>query len=293
MPTISLELAGVPFLVETQSTRLVELYTDYYRYYSPSVIDGLDSGISDNLQVTPKLRLILETVEELPAPYHHSQPGWRLISRTGVLELWERSEPESEQYKYLFQAGCATFQVDPRRALIRGKIAPTAFSYPHILANTYSMFPVLLVLRQLGLYHLHAAAAISPRGRVWLIPGSQRSGKTTIVTALGIAGWRPVSDDSLLLISGAESEKDHSGEIVALKKYFHLGNDLLSRWQDLDVMVRGHSYLDRTCVDAIGFFGQPGEREEKIKRVDHLLMPRITGKPQSRAGAALASDGLL
>ena len=288
MPTINLVLAGVPFEIETPSLRLTALFADYYRYYDPGVIYDRGTELS-----SARIRLELESVDELPKPADYLPPAARLVSQTGVLGFWECEKERGGATEYYFRTEVAAFHVDPKLGLIRGVVAEAALNYPHILANTYSLFPILLVLRSLGWYHLHAAAAISPRGRVWLIPGSQRSGKTTIVTALGLAGWRPISDDSLFLRQTSGEGGDDLMEIVPLRKYFHLGNELLSRWRGLDGILRGHSYLDRTCVAAVEFFGLSLKREDRVQRVDYLLMPEITGEARSRLRPVPASDGLL
>lgn len=293
MPTISLVLAGVPFKIETQSLRLTDLFTDYYRYYSPCVVDDHEHKASRDRNDEVSMRLTLECVDELPQLQDYLPPASTLLSRTGVLELWESRGGETELAEYYFGCEVASFHVNPARGTIKGLVAPSAFKFPHILANTYSLFPVLLILRSLGLYHLHAAAVVSPRGEVWLIPGSQRSGKTTIATALGLAGWRPVSDDSLLLRVDRCEAGSGSFEILALRKYFHLGNELLDRWPHLQGIERRHSYLDRTCVAALEFFSQPKLDGASIAGVDFLLLPRISGEAESRLKQVSPSTGLL
>lgn len=285
MPIIDLVLAGVSIAIETHSLRLVDLYTDYFSYYSPRLRRAEDPP--RGADVRPGILLRLDCVDHLPGPESLLPSGAELISRTGVLGLWQFEGEEGTEY--FFHTEVAAFRVDVRRGEISGSIAPRAFDYPHILANTYSMFPLLLVLRELGLYHLHAAAVISPRGRVWLISGAQRAGKTTLTTALGLAGWRPLSDDSLLLTSVAQG----GIEISALRKYFHLGDQLLERWAALDGMERHHQYLDRTCVGALDFFRTRQLAEVPCRRVDHLLLPRISGEGKSRLVPATSSEGLL
>ena len=273
MATIDLVLSGVPLQISTSSARLTSLFLDYFRYYSPINSDSAPSAVA--------VRLELDICQELP-PLPDSA---HLIARTGVLQFWEESAGI-----YLFHTGVAAFRVDVARQCATGWVVAAAFDFPHILANTYAMFPLLLLLRSQRRYHLHAAALISPRGRLWLITGSQRSGKTTLTTALGLAGWRPISDDSLVLLAG---EADRGFRIESLRKYFHLGDALLERWSGLAGIVRHHQYLDRTCVGGLEFFDSQREAEHGWPRVDYVLRPQITGREQSRLVGIPASEVLL
>ncbi len=61
---------------------------------------------------------------------------------------------------------------------------------------------LLEALRQHGLYHIHAAALQSPKGKVCCISGDSGAGKTTLSLALLDLGWTLLSDDSLFLANG-------------------------------------------------------------------------------------------
>lgn len=278
MPTINLVLAGIPLQIETRSAALIDLFKDYFCYYSPQ-----NSGHSTG---TDSLRLELICPERFPTLAEWLPQSARLISETGVLRLWD--DPTSESGTWYFHTEVAAFRVDLATSEVTGLVSPQAFDYPHILANTYAMFPLLLLLRDRGHYHLHAAGVISPRGRLWLISGSQRSGKTTLTTALGLAGWQPISDDSLLM-----SMVGGSLRIEALRKYFHLGNGLLDRWPSLGNLERRHRYLDRTCVPAIQYFGASIAAAQTYGKVDYLLFPRITGEMTSRIEEISPGNALL
>jgi hypothetical protein len=139
-----------------------------------------------------------------------------------------------------------------------------------------------------GQFHLHAAAVISPRDELWLICGAQRAGKTTLTAALGLAGWRPISDDSLLVSADQAGQK-----LRALKKYFHLGDELLRGWRALDGIARHHQYLDRTCAGGLEFFGTRDLADASFQRIDHILLPRIVPAAVSRLLPLSQSEALL
>jgi hypothetical protein len=189
MPAIYLNIGEVPVVISANSSRLVRLFADYFRYYDPEIEASVEGS-------TAPLVIELKMRRELPLREKLIPPGAELFSETGVVRLWrERVEDRSAgtEERFYFDLGVAAFRVDPRSGRAIGIVTPQALEYPHILANTYTLFALLLLMRARGLYHLHAAAVVSPQDELWLICGSQRSGKTTLTTALGIAGWRPVA----------------------------------------------------------------------------------------------------
>jgi hypothetical protein len=316
MPAVHLNISEVPVIISTDSPCLIKLFADYFRYYNPEieasievvftsllrrleatktprecranfpVCSGSSEGSleearanSDNARLAP-LVIELKTRRELPPREKLIPPSAELCAKTGVVSLWhERVEDQSAglRERFYFDLGVAVFHVDPQSSRAIGLVSPQSLEYPHILANTYALFALLLLLRSRGLYHLHAAAVISPQDELCLICGSERSGKTTLTTALGIAGWRPISDDSLLIgFAGA------APRLSALKKYFHIGDELLARWRELDGAARRHRYSDRACVGGLEFFETKRLANKSFKRIDRIILPEITGEPQSR-----------
>ncbi|MGH9833918.1 MAG: hypothetical protein ACRD9Y_12930 [Blastocatellia bacterium] len=292
MPVVQLAISGIPVIISARSPRLTRLFADYFRYYQPEIVNPADwqkpfqpeRGL-DPIVIELKMR------RELPPREKLIPPGAELFSQTGVVSLWrERIEDQNAEpgERFYFDLKVAAFRVDPQSNRATGLVSPEAMEYPHILANTYTLFALLLLLRWRGRYHLHAAAVVSPRDELWLICGSQRSGKTSLTTALGIAGWRPISDDSLL-VSFDEGEM----RLVALKKYFHLGDELLKRWRELDGIARHHHYLDRACVGGLEFFGGASLADRQFAKIDRIVLPEITKEETSRLEPIPRSEALL
>ncbi|MEP7341063.1 MAG: hypothetical protein ABI977_25255, partial [Acidobacteriota bacterium] len=255
-----------------KSTPLVSLFQDVVR---------------STLLSSPALQIELKTRDELPPRETLIPPSAELFSQTGVVSLWkEEASPVGQ--RFYFHLGVAAFRVEVETGRATGLVTPRAMEYPHILANTYALFALLLLLRTRRLYHLHAAAIVSPDDELWLICGAQRAGKTTLTTALGLAGWRPVSDDSLL-IGGDED----SAWLMPLKKYFHVGDELLRRWPQLEDIRRHHQYLDRTCTGGLEFFGTRELAETKFRRIDHIVLPQIVNEQVSRVEPLARSEALL
>jgi hypothetical protein len=74
----------------------------------------------------------------------------------------------------------------------------------------------MTALRRCGLFELHGAGVVEPEsGAGVLVVGPSGSGKSTLTTQLARAGWRYLSDDSLLLHSRASLI-----EALALRRQF-------------------------------------------------------------------------
>lgn len=317
MPAIKLTICGNAIFISARAPRLIRLFADYFRYYDPSISPSTFAP-NPSANHPPTLKIELKMREELPPRERLIPPSAELFSQTGVVSLWREaatgrlSDGEKERERggataqgnsairnpqsatgksgerFYFHLGVAAFRVDVETGSAVGLVTPQAMGYPHILANTYALFALLLLLRTREVYHLHAAAIVSPSDELWLICGAQRAGKTTLTTALGLAGWRPVSDDSLL-IGGDEK----GAWLTPLKKYFHLGDELLHRWPQLAGIERHHQYLDRTCTGGLEFFNARELAETKFRRIDHIVLPQIVNEPVSRAEPLPRSKALL
>ena len=81
---------------------------------------------------------------------------------------------------------------------------------------TVMVYALHAALRRLGLYDLHAAAAVEPEsGAGFVFPGTSGSGKTSLSIRLAAAGWRYLSDDML-----AVSECVEGVEMFPLRQPF-------------------------------------------------------------------------
>lgn len=290
MPAVSLLIDDVPIVISARSPHLVALFADYFRYYDPKLI-AADAAPKPIQAGQAALTIELKLRRHLPTRARLIPAQAELFSQTGVISLWRATLPADEgatRELFYFDLGVAAFRVDAAAGRAIGLITPEALAYPHILANTYTLFALLLLLRARGLYHLHAAAIVSPRDELWLICGAQRAGKTTLTTALGLAGWRPISDDSLLISAAGAGVK-----LRALKKYFHLGDELLQRWPLLVGVTRHHQYLDRTCIGGLEFFATRALSDAEFNHIDHLVLPRIVNETTSSLTPLARSAALL
>lgn len=313
MPAITLAICGNQISISARSPRLIRLFADYFSYYTPiSFAPNDQSPLSAKRE--PALQIELKMRELLPPRERLIPASAELVSQTGVVGFWQekgagrqgdeatgRAEsairiknlgPQSAiseaRGRFFFDLEVAAFRVDVEAGKAVGLVTPQAMVYPHILANTYALFALLLMLRSRRLYHLHAAAIVSPADELWLICGAQRAGKTTLTTGLGLAGWRPVSDDSMFV-----GKDESSSFLTPLKKYFHIGDELLSRWPLLAGIAKHHQYLDRTCVGGLEFFKTRELAENRFRKIDHIVLPQIVNEQVSRIEPLQRSKALL
>jgi hypothetical protein len=284
MPAIEFTLAEVPVQLSSTTSALTDLLADYFHYYLPRVCPTpLHNNSNQALQIT------LVFCEALPGRESLLSAAAQLFSQTGVIRLWhEPKQPEAESSQFYFDAGVAAFHLDTSTGQGTGYLTPAAMATPRVLVNTYLLFPLLLLLRARGVYHLHAAAVRSPDGQICLFPGAQRVGKTTLTTALGLAGWQPLADDSLLL-----ARRGATVHCWPLRKEFHLDQQLLAHWPQLAAAPIRGQYLGRICLEALEFFGTQELAQQPFAQVDAVILPQISEAAQSSLEPLPASAALL
>jgi hypothetical protein len=108
----------------------------------------------------------------------------------------------------------ARVRVSERGDRIEGWLTPAAAAQPREVAEIELMVALTLALRRHGLFHLHAAATVSPAGQVVLIAGTGGAGKSTLTAALVASGHGYLGDDVVLLGPG--------GALLAFPRPFHL-----------------------------------------------------------------------
>jgi hypothetical protein len=281
MTEVRLEVCGVPLRLVAESSPLAAVFAEYFHYYSPRVL-----GSSAGTHHTDLISAILRIEHDLPAPEAFVPTHAELLSAAGPVRMWRAGIGNEE--RFYFHASVAAYRVEPQHGRLDALISPRALESPHTLANTYTLFPLLLLLRARSRYYLHTAAVVSPHDRLYLICGGQRAGKSTLTTALGLAGWRPIADDSLMIV-----EEGGDALLHAFKRDFHLSVELLERWPELNGIVRRHHYFDRACVGGLEFFGTAELANVPRGRVDAVVFPQITGEERSPLEPIAAGEGML
>ena len=275
MPTLQFQLNRQPVTIIAPDAALLGHYAEYFRYYAVEEARAESAAQPLTLALRHTSVLVFPAVEQLEK-----------LAETGIVSLW-RSLVAPVETLWL-RAGDTTFEICPATGCATGYLDAEAVGLPPILTNTYSLFALLLLLRWRGVYHLHAAAVLTPAGQCCWLAGAQRSGKTTLVTALGLAGWQPLADDSLLL-----EWRDGQAVWQPLRKAFHVGLDALAHWQTRCTgLMTQPRYLERHSVAALEFFRTQTLAEQTFSTVEALLFPQVQAA-RLTAGAPLAPSEAL
>lgn len=104
---------------------------------------------------------------------------------TGVRIEWEAAPAVAEL------ASCGT--------TARVTLSAAAVARMDECLRTFLLTVLIFLLRRRGWHHIHAATALDPAGRGWLIAGDTHSGKSTTAALLASCGWGVGTDDITFL----------------------------------------------------------------------------------------------
>jgi hypothetical protein len=97
-------------------------------------------------------------------------------------------------------AGHALVSIEAGTAVV--EIAQAVADRPEMWQRPFLLLVVSALFRGAGWNHIHAATAVDPRGRGWLVAGDSNSGKSTTAALLASRGWSVGTDDTAFLADG-------------------------------------------------------------------------------------------
>jgi hypothetical protein len=155
---------------------------------------------------------------------------------------------------------------------------------------TVMAYAMPAALRRLGLFDLHAAGLIEPEsGCCFILPGTSRSGKTSLSLRLAASGWYYMSDDVVVL-----SEGQQAVEARGLRRPFQTSDDSLGNCElpglDEALGVTIHGDPEKRRLDPEVLF--PGQFAAAA-RPDVLCFPMITGDSESRVVEISKADAMM
>jgi len=103
-----------------------------------------------------------------------------------------------------WEAAPAVAELPPGAATARVTLSPEAVARLDECLRTFLLAVLVYVLRRVGWHHIHAATAVDPRQRGWLIAGCSQGGKSTTAALLASCGWGVGTDDVAFLAADAE-----------------------------------------------------------------------------------------
>lgn len=132
------------------------------------------------------------------APMQHT-------NRPGAKQLWCRDNASVWQTAdgLCLQIGATSLLIDMEQGRASGCVTADFWHYPLAEQRDFFMRSLLLLLRRLDIYGLHANG-LSHEGQGLLLIGPSGSGKTTLTLSLLQAGWRALGDDVVALRQMAE-----------------------------------------------------------------------------------------
>ena len=195
---------------------------------------------------------------------------------------------EADQNIYLWNRRSLT-QIDPGANSIRITLAPdrhrigTGLDVDLFLMTTFSL---LSMLQMRGRFVLHAAGVVSPGGAGVILVAKSDSGKSTLTTALGQAGWDFISDDSIIL-------RTENGEIIAspFRRDFGLDPEAGDLFPGIaDAAQIQLTDASKWRIDPTAIF--TGRRAEDV-RPDVVVVPSIVDRSTSSISRLKPADVLI
>jgi hypothetical protein len=169
----------------------------------PAVRVALEAWLAGlRLSVSTRLVLNVEISEQESAPLGETlfeQPEVRFgpgPNGRGVRVVWDHAPALAE-----LPAGATVASV---------RLSANAVARLDRCTRTFLLAVVILLLRRVGWYHLHAATAIDPGGQGWLFTGNAHVGKSTTAALLATSGWQVGTDDAAFLERVADRIRVHT-----------------------------------------------------------------------------------
>jgi hypothetical protein len=196
-----------------------------------SVRDALSAWLGELRLDTPTPLTLSVTIGEVPeidsSPVVFEQP--EILFHRGSSE-----QGRGVRLTWLVAPATATVATGSTTAWV--VLSPGAVKRLDRCTRTFLMAVVIMLARQAGWFHLHAATAIDPTGRGWLIAGDAHAGKSTTAALLAASGWRVGSDDVAFIERRADRVVVHACRARIARR--EGGQRLLARGGGIDLPAR-------------------------------------------------------
>jgi hypothetical protein len=115
-----------------------------------------------------------------------------------------RAGPPQGGVRIAWDAAPAVADLPPGATTARVVLSAAALARIDECLRTFLLTVLVLLLRRIGWHHIHAAVALDPRERGWLIAGNAEAGKSTTAALLASCGWGVGTDDVSFLAGHGE-----------------------------------------------------------------------------------------
>lgn len=162
----------------------------------PSLAEALDSWL-ERACLEPERSLLLRVRVAEPSPSRDSRP----VFEQPTVEI--RTGPPRNDVVLDWSIAPARAVLDSGSREASVTLSLKAVARLEECLRTFMMTVLIFLLRRADLHHVHAATAVDPRGRGWLIAGNARAGKSTTAALLASRGWPVGTDDTAFIKEGS------------------------------------------------------------------------------------------
>lgn len=167
------------------------------RTSNPTVQALVSEWLSDARFAIPRSVALVIDVGPLP----ELPTDERAVFRAGRVEIRTRGVTENTVLDWGPALGHAV--IEPGSTKARVIITEAALERPNELLRSFLLNVCILLVRRIGLHHVHGATLRDPLGRGWLLVGTSGSGKSTTTALLARHGWGMGTDDCAFLVAGS------------------------------------------------------------------------------------------
>ena len=209
-------------------------------------------------------------------------PGFRIrLNVVDQVAVWEDSREVFKQgdvdvrageplgwVHLVWHAAPARGRIDEHRAEAEIEVSREALEHIDYFLRSFFLLTLIFLWKRVGRYHVHAATAIDPQGRGWMLIGDSCSGKSTTTALLASRGWQVSTDDIAFLAPGGDRAR-----VVGFRSPIALrsgGYELIGRGGGIDMTRRGKhgfwpedlgaTWVDEVAPDIVVFTSIGGEQ---------------------------------
>jgi hypothetical protein len=254
-------VAGRFISIESDDDQLAELFRRYFSGWHVHLV-------SESEPVQPDVRIRIQTTGNPPQPQ----------SDLESFEVAEGGICRTDARSYFFENNESVVRAeDHEPPTIEVWFGHSPADRERTALARLIFNASMTAMRRCGLFELHSAGVVRPDGAGVLIIGPSGSGKSTFATQLAAAGWRYLSDDSLLLYR--EKEMVHAR---ALRRVFALSDETFS--------VSGIGDMESLATQVLPFDPlkkrfEPGsvfpDRFTEVCEPGILLFSQVTREPET------------
>lgn len=179
-------------------------------------------------------------------PYVESISDTREVFAVGNVDV--RAGEPGGWVHLTWQHAPAWARIEAHRPSATVRLTPEALVDFDFLLRSFLLTTLIFICKRDGRYHVHAATAIDPTGRGWMLIGDSCSGKSTTTALLATRHWR-ISTDDIAFLQGTNGRAAVTGfrSPVALRPG---GRALLQATGGIELPERGKVGYDVEMLGA-------------------------------------------